>query len=334
MGLRGFAGCSLQSETIVLAVQLFLSVSLALIIATAMGLHNPYWAGIPVWVISQSYREDLFFRAVLRIIGTIVGALIGLQLIWQVADPLILVGALAVLIGLCAGIAYWTGNAYSYGATVAGVTLAVVVLPSLPDHTQAMDYAIDRVICTLIGVICVTGITFAFTPLRNAARKPSYIDGHFKRTVIRGGMSMAFAFAGGILLVFWPRPELVAGAMTLAILTNLASSAVNAGPMLASLAPATAIGAFAAIVFRSVIPSLDNNPVLLILLTVMFLAAGALVRAHPRTHPLGIEVNISFLLITEVGTMGHNLTHTILAGLAMTAAATLIAITLSPIYRR
>ncbi len=56
-------------------------------------------------------------------------------------------------------------------------------------------------------------------------------------------------------------------------------------------------------------------------LTALFLAAGSTLIAHPRTKPIGIDANMSFLLLAEVGGPGHGWPAAATAGGGMILAA-------------
>ena len=47
------------------ALQLFAAAAISLILAVQLGLQNPFWAAMPVWVVAQPNRQDLLLRAVL-----------------------------------------------------------------------------------------------------------------------------------------------------------------------------------------------------------------------------------------------------------------------------
>ncbi|NIL96359.1 MAG: hypothetical protein GTO53_03170, partial [Planctomycetales bacterium] len=65
---------------------------------------------------------------------------------------------------------HWVGTIHAYGATVTGITCAVVILPELVFPSGGMELALSRVVCTLLGVIAVTVVTFPFTPPRKGIR--------------------------------------------------------------------------------------------------------------------------------------------------------------------
>ena len=108
------------------ALQLFAAAAISLILAVQLGLQNPFWAAMPVWVVAQPNRQDLLLRAVLRVLGTAFGAWIGWLVLMSVPGDAARVAVLALGVGLGASVAFWIGTVYSYGVILAAITLAVV----------------------------------------------------------------------------------------------------------------------------------------------------------------------------------------------------------------
>jgi uncharacterized membrane protein YccC len=314
-------------STLFLALQLFIASAAALALAKMSGLANPFWAAMPVWVVHQAFREDLLGRAALRIVGTLVGAAISLGLIILDPPEVALILCLSVLIGACAALAFSIGTTRSYGAFMAAITMLVVILPflsGLPHDAVAtpIALAVDRILCTIIGVVCVAAVTVRFTPTRgrHLTRQPlgrTRTSGT-KRFLICAGATMIAGFSITNVASF---PVLAFG-MTLVVYALIMSSAPDPRPIHRSLLPGVAIGVTGGIVYHTASSlALLQAPVTLVLLTGLFLAAGALLRAHPRTQPVGLDANMCFLLVAEVGTWRHGIADVGLGGLAMLAAA-------------
>ena len=143
------------------ALLLALAAWLSFFVATLLHVHNAYWAAMPVWVIAQPARGVLVERAIFRVIGTLVGAAVGFA-IMQVPDaPLLTIALLALWITLNAGTTHLLRGVHGYAALLAGMTAAVVVLPSLVSPAGSMAIAWARVECTLIGVV-VASLVLAF----------------------------------------------------------------------------------------------------------------------------------------------------------------------------
>jgi uncharacterized membrane protein YccC len=74
---------------------------------------------------------------------------------------MVLIGLLALWIAFNAGATHLLRGVHGYAALLAGMTAAIVVIPSLVAPSAAMPIALARVECTLIGVI-VASLVMAF----------------------------------------------------------------------------------------------------------------------------------------------------------------------------
>ncbi|MEH3085071.1 MAG: FUSC family protein [Xylophilus ampelinus] len=169
------------------ALQLGLSAWLAFALASLLHVQNAYWAAMPVWVVAQASRGLLLERAAYRVLGTLVGAAGGFAILQAAPQhPYLQVALLSAWVGAGAALTHLLPGVRAYGALLAGMTAAVVVLPSVlaPGHAGAL--AVARVECTLIGVAVVTLVTGLFTP---AARR----DDFYRRACALAGDAVAFA---------------------------------------------------------------------------------------------------------------------------------------------
>ncbi|KYO51239.1 FUSC family protein [Tistrella mobilis] len=156
------------------AVRLAAAALIAFSIAALLHVQNAYWAAMPVWVVAQSARGLLIERGMFRILGTLMGAGFGLAAVTFAGDPLLTLVALGFWMAAGAGATRLIRGTASYAPLMAGMTAAVVVLPSLFAPDQSIALAMARVECTLIGVVVVTLVTGLFTP---PARRADFLDG-------------------------------------------------------------------------------------------------------------------------------------------------------------
>ncbi|MGA0614836.1 FUSC family protein [Paracoccus sp. KR1-242] len=302
------------------ALQLFAAAAISLVIAVQLGLHNPFWAAMPVWVVAQPHREDLLLRAILRVAGTALGAVLGWWALTLLPDagPRILVLGLAV--GLGTAIAYWIGSVYSYGVLLAAITVAVVLVPAMDHPVDAAALALDRIWCTMIGVVAVTVITFLFTPPRPEPLPPRRAP-RIGAVIGHGLIAAGAAMAGTLVLLLIGGPAGVGTALSLSIFSLIIGSNRNPAPILTYMPPASAIGVAAALGYRGLDFLLPDPAGMALALALPFIAAGAILRAHPRTAPLGLDANMCFLLAAEAGTKGHGFGAHVLGGLALVLSA-------------
>lgn len=151
-------------DSAVFALRTAFTAWLAFAVATSLGIPNPYWAAMGVWVVAQPTRGILLERGVYRLIGTFAGAGAGFALLHAVHPPLAVLALLGAWVGLCAALVHILRYTRSYGAMMAGMTATVVVAPTLfaPGETYALAWA--RVECTVIGVVAATIVGGLFTP--------------------------------------------------------------------------------------------------------------------------------------------------------------------------
>ncbi|NMG75552.1 FUSC family protein [Aromatoleum diolicum] len=146
------------------ALALALAAWLSFAIAAALHVHNAYWAAMPVWVLTQASRGLVVERALYRIVGTLIGAGVGFALMHIPTSPYVQLLVLAVWIAVNAGLTHVLRGVLGYAALLAGMTAAVVVIPSVLMPSDSIDIAMARVLCTLIGVVVSTLVLAALTP--------------------------------------------------------------------------------------------------------------------------------------------------------------------------
>ena len=302
------------------AFQLFAAAGIALTVAVQLGLHNAFWAAMPVWVVAQPYRQDLVLRAILRIAGTLLGALIGWLVLLYLPSHAHWIAVLVLGVGLAGAAAYWIGTIYSYGVLLAAITLAVVLIPALDHPIDATTMAVDRVWCTLIGTVSVTVITFLFTPAR-LAPPPRRVHPKAGVTLWHGVIIGAATLLGALLLLAIGGPAGVGVAMALTIFSLIIATSRDPTPILKYMPLGGTIGVIAAIAYRALDAALPDPEEMALLLALAFIAVGALVRAHPRLAPLGLDANMCFLLAAEAGTAGHGLSAHVQGGIALVVSA-------------
>lgn len=161
---------------------------LAYALAALLHIDNAYWAAMPVWVVAQPAKGLLIERGFFRFVGTILGAGAGFGIVQLGFGPYPTLLLLGVWISCSAMLVHILRGVHGYGALLAGITAAVVVLPSIlrPEHTT--DLAVARVECTLIGVVIVTLVTGLWTP---ASPRQEF----YSRVRRLAGEAIAFALA-------------------------------------------------------------------------------------------------------------------------------------------
>ena len=301
--------------------QLFIAAFGALALAHALGLRNPFWAAMPVWVVSQPWRQDILIRGGLRLLGTMLGAGVGFAALAAFDDPVALAICLALTAGVSVTVAYWIGTIYSYGALMTSMTCAVVMLPALAAHDDGLALAVDRTWCTVIGGMAVTLATVAFTPPREEPHRFRFEEHGLAVALRRGGVAAFCAVAGIALVLATESFVAVAAALSICIFSSIIGSMADPRPVLKNLLPGATLGVLAGLVYRLGGDALGFGPEAMLLFAALFILAGAMIRATPRIAPLGLDGNMCFLLSAEVGARGHGPVLHVTSAIALLAGA-------------
>lgn len=138
---------------------------IALALSSAAGIHHPWWAAMTVWLVAQPTRGLFIERCVARLTGSAIGAMAGGLLLYGFFDsPTTLLCLLAVWLVLCSAIGNLFRHFSNYAWVLAGYTAAIVSLFGWVDPVLDPELAMGRVICTMIGILCSSAVSWLFTP--------------------------------------------------------------------------------------------------------------------------------------------------------------------------
>ena len=162
----------IDSVMLMRALRMATAAWLSFILASLLHVENAYWAAMPVWVIAQPSRSLLISRGGYRLLGTLAGALLGLAILHLPVPAPVQLSLACLCIGLSAGSAHLLPGVRAYGATMMAITTAVVVVPSALAPDASLHLALERMVCTVIGVVVSLLVLALWTPA--AARQAFY----------------------------------------------------------------------------------------------------------------------------------------------------------------
>ncbi|WP_258956563.1 FUSC family protein [Legionella sainthelensi] len=146
------------------ALRTALAAVTSLIIAFACHLDKPYWSGMTVVLVANLYTGDILVKALMRIIGTVIGALIGFFLSAFVVDSLLLYFFLNFFI-VAIAVYYYNCSKYAYAWLLGAIAAFIVISGVAITPEDVLSSTIWRPIEIALGVI-VSSI-FAFFVLPN-----------------------------------------------------------------------------------------------------------------------------------------------------------------------
>lgn len=157
-------------DPLAFALRNWIACMLALFLAFFLQLDQPYWAAMTIWMVAQPTPGMAISKSVYRIIGTLIGAVMGVVLIALfVQTPELFILALAFWIGGCTLASNLLRGFRAYGAVLAGYTAAIISLGAYATPNQVFYIAIARGTATMIGIACMALMASLFA--RHEARE-------------------------------------------------------------------------------------------------------------------------------------------------------------------
>lgn len=150
---------------LIFALKTFAASILALVVALAMDLPRPYWAMATVYITSQPLAGATSSKALFRVMGTLVGAIMTVALVPNLIDaPELLCLAIALWVGLCLYLSLLDGTPRSYIFMLAGYTVALIGFPAVSEPGAIFDTAVARLEEISLGIICASLISTIVFP--------------------------------------------------------------------------------------------------------------------------------------------------------------------------
>lgn len=167
---------TLSREHVLFMLRISAAVLVAIGVAALLGLEYPYWAGMTVVVVTQPLRGMIWTKGLFRLVGTLIGALFGVALSLSLHDqPMIMLPLLAVWVAACAASANLLAGFRGYGATLAGITAALVCLLTYDKPDNLIHLSSWRALEVLIGVV-VAGLFAMLVPASNRDQLLSQLE--------------------------------------------------------------------------------------------------------------------------------------------------------------
>ncbi|RUR07718.1 FUSC family protein [Legionella sp. km772] len=135
----------------------------AVLVAFTFHLPSPYWSGMSVVIISNLYTGSIIDKALMRIIGTIIGAALGFYLVGIVANSFLLY-LLSCFLIIAVSVYFYYYSRYGY-AYLLGALCAFIIISQITINPQnAFNVAIWRPIEIAVGVVVFALCVYVFFP--------------------------------------------------------------------------------------------------------------------------------------------------------------------------
>ncbi|HYQ38012.1 MAG TPA: FUSC family protein [Pseudomonas sp.] len=142
---------------------------LALYIALALPLDNPYWAMASVYVVSHPLSGATRSKSIFRALGTLLGACAAVAILPPlVHQPVILSLAIGLWVGLLLYLSLLDRTPRSYIFMLAAYTVPLIALPQVNHPLTIFDAALARSEEILLGITCAALVNTVLFPSRLA----------------------------------------------------------------------------------------------------------------------------------------------------------------------
>lgn len=166
---------------LIFSINSFAAAMLALFLALAMGLVNPFWSAMTVYVVSQPHAGSVRSKALYRLIGTFVGAAAAVLVVPVLANaPELLSVALAGWVGLCLGVSLLDRTPRAYVFMLSGYTAALIGFPGVGNPAGVFDTAVARVEEIGLGITCAAVLHSIILPQGIGVTLTARIDGFMR----------------------------------------------------------------------------------------------------------------------------------------------------------
>src|SRR6202048_3520171 len=159
------------SAALIFSLKTFGAALLALYLAFWLGLDQPKWALMTVFIVSQPDSGFVLAKAFFRLLGTIAGTLVSMAQILalsQYGD--LFLASIAAWIGLCNFAARAVRNFNSYGFLLAGYTAAIIGIPAALNPGGAYPLILARFTEIVLGIACAGVMSRLVLPRASTAK--------------------------------------------------------------------------------------------------------------------------------------------------------------------
>ncbi|EPL6275058.1 FUSC family protein [Proteus mirabilis] len=192
---RGMACPSLLNDAnaLLYSAKSFAAAMLAYYIALSIGLEQPSWAIITVYIVSQTSVGASLSRSLYRLVGTVIGAGMTVLIVpLFVNSPIFCSVILTSWITFCLYLSLLERTPRAYGFVLAGYTASLIGFPAVSDPSAVFDIAIIRVQEIMIGIFCAALIHRYILP----ARISSQFNSKLSLTLVSARQRLSDTLAG------------------------------------------------------------------------------------------------------------------------------------------
>lgn len=135
----------------------------AVLLAFKFHLQSPYWSGMSVAIVANLYTGSILDKAMMRIVGTLCGAVIGYSLAGFIANSFFLYLVVSFLI-IAVSVYFYHYSSYGYAYLLGALCAFIIIAQVTIDPQNAFLVAIWRPVEIGLGVVVFAISVYAIVP--------------------------------------------------------------------------------------------------------------------------------------------------------------------------
>ncbi|MDP1602629.1 MAG: FUSC family protein [Legionella sp.] len=152
-----------QTEENRAALRTAIAAIIAILLAFGLHLDKPYWSGITVVMLSNLYTGNILDKALMRLIGTLLGAWLGFFLAGYIANSFFLYLFMCFFL-MTVSVYYYNFSKYAYAWLMAGLSGFIVISELAINPHEAFIVAVWRPVEICLGVLVSAACAFCVFP--------------------------------------------------------------------------------------------------------------------------------------------------------------------------
>lgn len=134
-----------------------IAVTISISLGYALNLNSPFFAGVAAIIAMQGNLVDSYRMGRDRILGTMLGAAIGLLCSFiSIGNPIIIGIGIIVIIYLC--------NKLNWTKSISIATIVFISIIMNVEKGQELHYSLNRILDTMVGIVVAVIVNFVISP--------------------------------------------------------------------------------------------------------------------------------------------------------------------------
>ncbi|MCF6775820.1 FUSC family protein [Thiotrichales bacterium 19X7-9] len=140
-----------HKQSILTSLKFIIAAAIVYVLIQLFQWENGYWAMISIAAIIRPNTHHIYTKAIMRIIGTLIGGLLAYILLIIAQESIIVLTVGLFIISLFAGFIILQKNSFNYAGIIIGLSAIIIIASAYQTHNY-FDVVISRCAFVLLGI--------------------------------------------------------------------------------------------------------------------------------------------------------------------------------------